>query len=152
MLCGICNTNISKYRCPKCSVPYCSLSCFKGEKHIQLDNELGKHQPTTTSALEESEVSKGNDIVEQQSIDGNVAKFEDVLRDEQIQSMLKIKSLQFHLSTIMKILNDPQLTNESTTEGRREIANKKLCNLRIGGIEENELIEDFVSRVLTLLA
>ncbi|CAH2351779.1 protein Hit1p [[Candida] railenensis] len=151
MLCGICNTNISKYRCPKCSVPYCSLSCFKGEKHIQLDNESGKRQPTTTSTSEESAVSKENDIVEQ-SIDGNVARFEDVLRDEQIQSMLKIKSLQFHLSTILRILNDPQLTNESTMEGRREIANKKLCNLRIGGIEENELIEDFVSRVLTLLA
>lgn len=149
MLCGICNINPSKYKCPKCSVPYCSLTCFKGEKHVDLDNNLVKHQPATGGTLlgtEEKLVSEEN------ASEPVIDRFERVLQDEQIRTMLKIKSLQFHLSTILKILSDLQLTNEPTVDGRREIANKKLCNLRAGGVEENEVIEDFVLRVLVLMS
>lgn len=137
MICGICEIQESKYKCPKCSVSYCSLVCFKSEKHVH-ETVVSSDTNTNTSDTSTSATATGN-------------RFDVVLLDPQIQAMLKIKPLQFHLSTIMKILSDQQLTNEPTTEGRREIANKKICNLRIGGIEENELIEDFVLRVLLLL-
>ena len=66
--------------------------------------------------------------------------------------MLKFKSLQFHLSVILKIINDASITGESVLENRKEIANLKLTNLRSGGYtEQNELVEDFVERVLFLL-
>lgn len=79
------------------------------------------------------------------------SKFDKVLNDAQIQSMLKYKSLQFHLSVILKILHDMSITGESVSDNRKEIANLKLTNLRSGGLEENELVEDFVGRVLFLL-
>ncbi|KAF2190892.1 hypothetical protein K469DRAFT_657602 [Zopfia rhizophila CBS 207.26] len=31
-LCGICNAEPKKYKCPTCSIPYCSLTCFKSHK------------------------------------------------------------------------------------------------------------------------
>ncbi|KAI8934793.1 hypothetical protein NX059_008478 [Plenodomus lindquistii] len=32
VLCGICNTEPKKYKCPTCAIPYCSLACFKPHK------------------------------------------------------------------------------------------------------------------------
>ncbi|KAF2005107.1 hypothetical protein P154DRAFT_542799 [Amniculicola lignicola CBS 123094] len=32
VLCGVCNTTPKKYKCPTCSLPYCSLPCFKLHK------------------------------------------------------------------------------------------------------------------------
>lgn len=65
--------------------------------------------------------------------------------------MLRLKPLQVHLSVLVKILQDPAITNEQTLSARMEVANMKLCALRIGGPEENELVEDFVGRVVRLL-
>ncbi|KAF2866172.1 hypothetical protein BDV95DRAFT_505772 [Massariosphaeria phaeospora] len=32
ILCGVCNSEPKKYKCPTCSVPYCSIACFKEHK------------------------------------------------------------------------------------------------------------------------
>ncbi|KAI4695461.1 uncharacterized protein J4E84_002088 [Alternaria hordeiaustralica] len=32
VLCGVCNAEPKKYKCPTCALPYCSLSCFKSHK------------------------------------------------------------------------------------------------------------------------
>lgn len=74
------------------------------------------------------------------------------MKDPQIQSMLRFKSLQVHMNAVVRILQDPSLTNEHQAMNRREIANMKLCNLRVGGLEENELVEDFIKRFLYLWA
>lgn len=79
------------------------------------------------------------------------SRFDRVLEDEQIISMLKYRALQFHLLVILKIMKDPGFLNENTAEGRREIANMKLTGLRSGGREENEIVEEFVDRVLFLM-
>ncbi|OAK98379.1 hypothetical protein IQ06DRAFT_379221 [Phaeosphaeriaceae sp. SRC1lsM3a] len=31
-LCGVCNAEPKKYKCPTCSLPYCSITCFKLHK------------------------------------------------------------------------------------------------------------------------
>lgn len=79
------------------------------------------------------------------------SRYDRVLEDEQIKSMLKYRALQFHLLVILKIMKDPGFLGENTTEGRREIANMKLTGLRSGGREENEIVEEFVDRVLFLM-
>nr|GMD69104.1 zinc finger HIT domain-containing protein 3 [Ipomoea batatas] len=30
--CGVCEEAQSKYKCPSCLIPYCSLTCFKKHK------------------------------------------------------------------------------------------------------------------------
>ncbi|EUC34766.1 hypothetical protein COCVIDRAFT_91707 [Bipolaris victoriae FI3] len=32
VLCGVCETEPKKYKCPTCALPYCSLACFKTHK------------------------------------------------------------------------------------------------------------------------
>ena len=136
-ICGICNIKESKYKCPKCSVNYCSIGCFKDVGHTHQSNEENqKVEDEKKEVLLKAELT---------------SKFDKVINDSQIQSMLKYKSLQFHLSVILKIINDASITGESVLDDRKEIANLKLTNLRSGGLEQNELVEDFVERVLFLL-
>ncbi|KPJ11644.1 Zinc finger HIT domain-containing protein 2 [Papilio machaon] len=39
-LCGICTTNRSKYCCPRCEIFYCSLDCYKSEKHLDCSESF----------------------------------------------------------------------------------------------------------------
>ncbi|PSN61217.1 hypothetical protein BS50DRAFT_461228, partial [Corynespora cassiicola Philippines] len=39
VLCGVCNTEPKKYKCPTCSLPYCSIACFKEHKPIHANDE-----------------------------------------------------------------------------------------------------------------
>lgn len=136
MICGICKEIEAKYRCPKCNVHYCSIGCFKGPNHIHTENE----KPVQKNANDEKSIENNSSDL-----------YARIASDTQIQSMLKFKSLQFHLSVILKILDDPQVSGEQTSAGRREVANAKLTQLREGGVEENELVEDFVTRVLEMM-
>ncbi len=74
-----------------------------------------------------------------------------IVNDEKIRYYLQYPGLQFHLATIYRFLVDPQAAGEVTDEARRAIALKKLKELRIGGDEQNELIEEFCQRILELL-
>lgn len=74
-LCAICTNVPSKYKCPKCKIPYCSLSCFKSHKDSpeceslpielkslideckELENIL-KSDPTLVSYLSRTILSK----------------------------------------------------------------------------------------------
>lgn len=42
--CGICETEKSKYCCPKCDIMYCSLSCYKDEKHLRCSEDFYKKE------------------------------------------------------------------------------------------------------------
>lgn len=127
--CAICEEREAKYRCPKCFIRYCSLVCFKSEKHNHDDNIPPEKNELTKDKVETN-------------------KWEVLANDSVIRSMLKYKSLQFHLSVIQKIISDVSVTGESEEEARKEIANMKLTELRKGGSEENELVEDFVQAIL----
>lgn len=42
--CNICNTNDSVYVCPRCNIPYCSLSCYRDKKHLTCSESFYKTQ------------------------------------------------------------------------------------------------------------
>lgn len=141
-ICGICSENQAKYKCPKCIVEYCSLACFKSEKHSH-DAVPESAKPPSPKPADTTAVSI-NESQMPQSI------FEKIAEDPIIRSLLQYKSLQIHLSILLKLLLDSLLTREPIYENRKEIVNMRLCDLRIGGPEENELVEEFVQRVLFL--
>lgn len=138
--CTICCDNQAKYKCPKCPAQYCSLSCYKAPSHVH-------DEVTETPNLENVETVKP-DLSDKRI----PSKFEKVLADPTIQNFLKYKSLKVHLAIIAKILEDSSLTNEPLAVNRKDIANMRLCDLRKGGSEENELVEEFVARTLQILA
>ncbi|XP_015117369.1 zinc finger HIT domain-containing protein 2 isoform X2 [Diachasma alloeum] len=41
-LCQICNSIPSKYTCPRCSIPYCSMHCYKSTSHFNCSEEFYK--------------------------------------------------------------------------------------------------------------
>lgn len=137
--CQLCNESEAKYKCPRCGTAYCSLACFRPHKITCND---------TTKSTNEKETSNEGDPVIQKSADDS--PFAILLEDEIIKQQLQYSSLRLHLGTIARLLRDPEFAGEATIEGRKTIALKKLRNLRIGGNEENELVEEFVSRVIHL--
>ncbi|KAM9938819.1 hypothetical protein OXX80_001685 [Metschnikowia pulcherrima] len=140
--CGICTENQAKYKCPTCSIEYCSLPCFKSEKHDH--NNLSSANSVEKLPGSAMQISEPIQPKETPPI------FEKIANDPIIRSLLKYKSLQTHLSILLKLLSDSSLTREPIFENRKEIVNMRLCDLRIGGPEENELVEEFVQRVLIL--
>ncbi|KAJ6588511.1 hypothetical protein B0H19DRAFT_1099765 [Mycena capillaripes] len=42
--CRLCRRQFSKYTCPTCNVPYCSLTCFRSEAHSQCSETFYKKE------------------------------------------------------------------------------------------------------------
>ena len=38
LCCGVCKQHYSRYKCPRCSIPYCSLECYKNHNNA-IDND-----------------------------------------------------------------------------------------------------------------
>uniref|UniRef100_A0A0D3DGN5 HIT-type domain-containing protein n=1 Tax=Brassica oleracea var. oleracea TaxID=109376 RepID=A0A0D3DGN5_BRAOL len=58
--CGICEIVVSKYKCPCCLVPYCSVGCFKKHKEIPCVKPSSTDEKPATSPAKEVSV----DVVE----------------------------------------------------------------------------------------
>ncbi|KAI5955158.1 HIT1 [Candida jiufengensis] len=139
MLCQICNDQESKYKCPKCKIVYCSIKCYKSELH--------KHEEVEEQNIREKPPLENLEEKPQESLEET--KFDKILKDQQIQYLLKQPSLQFHLLSILTIIKDGFINNLNYDQ-KLEVMNIKLNDLRTGGVEENELVEEFVQRVLEL--
>ncbi|WZY85890.1 hypothetical protein YC2023_032274 [Brassica napus] len=58
--CGICERVVSKYKCPCCLVPYCSVGCFKKHKGNVPSTSPAKEVPVeTTDVVEKTEAKAG---------------------------------------------------------------------------------------------
>ncbi|RDX50264.1 hypothetical protein OH76DRAFT_1555794 [Lentinus brumalis] len=42
--CAICRRQFSRYTCPQCNIPYCSLVCFRSEKHAECSESFSKKE------------------------------------------------------------------------------------------------------------
>ncbi|BGO92671.1 hypothetical protein NBRC10512_000011 [Rhodotorula toruloides] len=40
--CGICHKQISRYTCPNCNLPYCSLACFRSPEHAACTDSFAQ--------------------------------------------------------------------------------------------------------------
>ena len=139
--CSVCAENPANYKCPQCLILYCSLPCYKNPKHVHGDQEL----VVKPQVPQELPVPKEDS---QESARENL--FARIAGDTQIKALLATKLLQVHLAVVLKLLEDTLLTDEAMAENRREIANMRLCDLRMGGSCENILVEEFVVRILEL--
>lgn len=152
--CSICNQKKANYKCPKCLIGYCSLVCYKDPSHSHEPKELAaKGEPTAVESEIQETAKQETEHTESPKDDKAISSpkeklFERIAQDPQIKSMLSCKSLQVHLAVIVKLLEDSLLTNEPMSENRREIANMRLCELRMGGASQNVLVEEFVQRIL----
>lgn len=52
-LCFSCDNALAKYFCPRCNIPYCSLDCYRSEKHGQCSETFYKDCVTQELVLDE---------------------------------------------------------------------------------------------------
>lgn len=106
------------------------------------------HAPNLTPMLE-----PGTLVPSQYAAGDEAAR--DELKDEpgfsippEIQAMLKLPTLQFHLVTLLEIVNRP-ITDVANRQW--DVAKLKLNSLRKGGFEANTEVEEFIQAVLSYL-
>lgn len=66
-----CDNALAKYLCPKCSIKYCSLSCYQTERHLECSEEFYKNCVAEHLLLEGNGESKRRmeEILERNKID-----------------------------------------------------------------------------------
>ncbi|XP_026866109.1 zinc finger HIT domain-containing protein 3 [Electrophorus electricus] len=103
-LCGVCNDQIPKYRCPVCRVKYCSLGCFK--KHKSDDScqlVIDTARPATTVATAFPDVC--------QSSAEQPWTVDDLLDEDSQSDKVPLPRLQQlgESETLMSLLRNPHL-------------------------------------------
>ncbi|XP_038213299.1 zinc finger HIT domain-containing protein 2 [Zerene cesonia] len=92
-LCGLCEQNNSKYSCPRCDVLYCSLNCYKAEKHLQCSESFYKDCVNQELALHEADDESKSQMIDilkriqNQDLDGtdNEDDNESIDSDDEVQ-------------------------------------------------------------------
>lgn len=139
--CEVCEINTAKYKCPKCSVSYCTLACYKAIKnhpHVTEESFVGKS--ATSDAKNGSVVGKPRLASD--------ALNEIYQTSPELQDLLRYNTVKFHLSKVYKILKTSAAdvgdkSSAMTKDSRRELASNYLNTLRYGGVHFNEAIEEF---------
>lgn len=124
MPCAVCSVDKSSYKCPACTTPYCSVTCYKQHKTVCIPGE-----PSTVPA-------------QQSSVSGHNERFDQFLENPRVRELLNYEGVKTQLDLVARILVDASLSGEQTTEGRRMVALKKVRELRKGGRDANAAIEE----------
>lgn len=147
--CEICHKDEAKYKCPKCAVRYCSLSCYKdSEKHkhpedkpqeVSIDMKANEDKKLVKDDVPILRTPELNDIYE---------------NNGPLRELLQYNTVKFHLGKVYKILNtDVTDTTDASfnmnNEMKKQLAIDYLNTLRYGGIHYNEAIEEFCQICLT---
>ncbi|XVF21443.1 hypothetical protein REPUB_Repub12eG0090900 [Reevesia pubescens] len=92
--CQVCNQSQSKYKCPSCLLPYCSLACFKRHKETpcakpESTNEKSAATPRfqTERKLEVDDPSEVLQMLQMQAI-ASSSEIREALKDEQLQKLI----------------------------------------------------------------
>ncbi|XP_046963905.1 uncharacterized protein LOC124532846 isoform X2 [Vanessa cardui] len=153
-LCGLCDAKPSKYCCPRCEVFYCSLDCYKSEKHEgcsesfyreYVNEELASHQVGDDAKAKMIDILKKMHENEDDEID----EFENI---EEIDSD---DGSEIDLHTRIQDLNldDPDALWNALTEDERNDFEAMLNQGDVGAIipqwepwwsftKEKKLVED----------
>ncbi|KAI9256613.1 hypothetical protein BDA99DRAFT_143183 [Phascolomyces articulosus] len=130
VLCGICSDQESKYKCPTCKIPYCSIACFKNHK-------LEPCQPVTeTNESSSSILASSSESAERKQLPTDTA-------DEDDTSRLTINQLTSlaHSSEVTKYLQDPQIRDWVTRIDRSNEPEKEIDIARAADPKLEEFIQ-----------
>ncbi|KAK4582672.1 hypothetical protein RGQ29_025748 [Quercus rubra] len=92
--CEVCNEALSKYKCPSCLVPYCSLVCFKKHKEIPCAKPVSseeKSTPVPESLVERPlTAEQPGDVLQKLQLEAIASSSEirDALKDGNLQKLI----------------------------------------------------------------
>ncbi|XP_018489150.1 uncharacterized protein LOC108859739 isoform X2 [Raphanus sativus] len=152
--CEICEKVVSKYKCPSCIVPYCSLGCFKKHKEtpcakpsapeekpgspakevsVETKDVVVKteHKASASSAAKEVPVAARPPItVEEEKYVVEKTQLEAIASSSEIREALKDEALQKLISSIDSSSNPLQELDEAMgVEAFRVLTEKILANI-----------------------
>ncbi|XP_013695622.2 zinc finger HIT domain-containing protein 3-like isoform X1 [Brassica napus] len=152
--CEICEKVVSKYKCPSCLVPYCSLGCFKKHKETPCAKPSSTEEKPAASPAKEVSVVENKDVVaktEHKASASSAAKevpvarpitveeekyvvektqLEAIASSSEIREALKDEALQKLISSIDSSSNPLQELDEAMgVEAFRLLTEKILSNI-----------------------
>ncbi|XP_026727079.1 zinc finger HIT domain-containing protein 2 [Trichoplusia ni] len=74
-ICGLCNDKQSKYCCPRCEIFYCSLDCYKSEKHQECSEGFYRecvNEELTSQHTDDESKNRMIDILKRMQDDDNI--------------------------------------------------------------------------------
>ncbi|KAL5562051.1 hypothetical protein UlMin_031798 [Ulmus minor] len=92
--CQVCNKAASKYKCPSCLVPYCSVNCFKKHKEIPCSKPVASEEKPTVvpqASLEKPlHVDKPSEVLPRLQLEAVASSSEirDALKDEKLCKLI----------------------------------------------------------------
>ncbi|XP_050367121.1 uncharacterized protein LOC126785463 isoform X2 [Argentina anserina] len=101
-VCQVCNEAQSKYKCPSCRAPYCSVPCFKKHKETPCVSPLpSEENPSSFSsaAAPESLVERPITVTEPSAVLER-HQLEAIASSSELRDALKDKSLQKLIGSI----------------------------------------------------
>nr|XP_043637195.1 zinc finger HIT domain-containing protein 3 [Erigeron canadensis] len=130
--CKICEKADSKYKCPTCLIPYCSLVCFKKHKEIPCGKPVSAPQNDTSTTAPPVDVNRpcyvdvADDVLPASQLESIASSTEirDALKDKNLQKLIHsidcsanaeteldkaMEQEEFHLFTekILSMINRP---------------------------------------------
>ncbi|KAK9282347.1 hypothetical protein L1049_005264 [Liquidambar formosana] len=92
--CQVCNEAQSKYKCPSCLAPYCSLVCFKKHKEIPCVKPVSSEEKSTTEPVLRVErpyyVDEPSEVLQKLPLESIASSSEicDALKNEDLQKLI----------------------------------------------------------------
>ncbi|XP_057479812.1 uncharacterized protein LOC130767073 [Actinidia eriantha] len=94
--CQVCDEAQSKYKCPACLIPYCSLICYKKHKEVPCVKPESSSEPKLTSGPASNVerpnlVDEPSELLQQWQLESIASSSEirDALKDEELQKLIR---------------------------------------------------------------
>ncbi|XP_042435894.1 zinc finger HIT domain-containing protein 3-like [Zingiber officinale] len=91
--CEVCCIAQSKYKCPNCLAPYCSLACFKKHKEVpcQKPSPLVEEPPNPLPPQRPFEVGEPSWVVDREQLQliANSSAIQEILKDAELRRIIR---------------------------------------------------------------
>ncbi|XP_060084739.1 zinc finger HIT domain-containing protein 3-like [Ylistrum balloti] len=110
--CQVCREETSKYKCPQCTIQYCSVGCFKNHKETKcVSSQMVTTDSITTPTTQNSQRNKEINIIFEPEDDEEAT--EDTLSLQQLQELGECPDLH-------QMLENPYLRDMMTSLTRAD--------------------------------
>eukprot|EP00188_Purpureofilum_apyrenoidigerum_P003043 Plantae.Rhodophyta-Purpureofilum_apyrenoidigerum.ctg3089.p1 GENE.Plantae.Rhodophyta-Purpureofilum_apyrenoidigerum.ctg3089~~Plantae.Rhodophyta-Purpureofilum_apyrenoidigerum.ctg3089.p1 ORF type:complete len:131 (+),score=30.06 Plantae.Rhodophyta-Purpureofilum_apyrenoidigerum.ctg3089:142-534(+) len=110
--CQVCKDSEAKYKCPKCLIPFCSVSC--GKKHSVAScraAESGRNVPTATVEADRDEDEEDEGVISDEQLEklAHSSAVGVYLKDKRIRSALRsIDGCKNRRKELEKLMTDEE--------------------------------------------
>ncbi|KAI8349766.1 hypothetical protein B0O80DRAFT_501100 [Mortierella sp. GBAus27b] len=115
-ICGICDANPPKYKCPTCTLPYCSLACYKKHKETPCEKPVPIPEPDTIPVPPVKPIP--DFLVEEPVTLLNEEQLERIAQSPRIKEMLQNEGLRRLIKMIDSSENPEYLLDRARKENR----------------------------------